>query len=104
VNWIELSHNGIWGRAVWTLGYAVAQLRHCSISRKVAGSSPDYVIGFSIVIIISAALWTWDRFLDGADKLIIFIYRLSRILEASPPPWKPRGLSRLVQGLLYLFL
>ena len=26
VNWIELSHNGIWGRAVWTLGYAVAHL------------------------------------------------------------------------------
>ena len=79
-------------------------LRHCAISRKVAGSSPDYVIGFSIVVIIKAALWTWDRFLDGADKLIIFIYRLSRILEASPPPWKPRGLSRLVQGQLYLFL
>jgi len=27
------------------LGYAVAQLRHCDTSRKVAGSIPDVVIG-----------------------------------------------------------
>ena len=26
VDWIELAHNRIWGRAFWTLGYALAQL------------------------------------------------------------------------------
>jgi hypothetical protein len=35
-------------------------LRHCATRRKVVGSSPDEV-GFSIDLIILAALWPWSR-------------------------------------------
>ena len=33
--------------------------RHCSSSRKVAGSIPDGVIEIFIDIILPAALWPW---------------------------------------------
>jgi hypothetical protein len=43
---------GTWGRS-W--------LRHYATNRKVAGSIPDEVFGFLIDLILSAALWFWDR-------------------------------------------
>jgi hypothetical protein len=48
----------------WDMLYR-SWLRQFATNRKVAGSIPDDVIGFSIVLKISAALWPWNRLLGG---------------------------------------
>ena len=45
--------------------------------------------------------WGWRRPVRRADKLITFMCRLSWNLGASTS-WNPQGLSRPVEGLLYL--
>jgi hypothetical protein len=40
---------------------AISWLRHYATSRKIAGSIPDEGIGFSIYLILPAALWLWGR-------------------------------------------
>jgi hypothetical protein len=57
---------------------------------------------FFVDLIFPALLWPWgvSRPVVRADKLIVFICRLSRNLGASTY-WNPQGLSRTVHGLLY---
>ena len=89
---------------------------HCATSWKVAGSIPDGVIGIfhwhnpsgSTMALASTQPLTemstrnisWA--VKAADSLTTFVCRLSWNL-GSPTPRNPRGLSRLVMGLLYLF-
>jgi len=47
--------------------------------------------------------WGLRRPLRGADNLTTFMCRLSWNLSASTS-WNPQGLSRGVQGLLYILL
>jgi hypothetical protein len=46
--------------------------------------------------------WGWWRPVRRADNLATFMCRLSRILRASTS-WNPKGLSRPVMGVLYLY-
>jgi hypothetical protein len=65
-------------------------LRYCATSRKVAGSVPDYVVGFFIALILSAALWPWDRLLGGKGGRCLGLKNLAPsftdCLEPPPPP------------------
>jgi hypothetical protein len=93
-------------------------LRHCAITRKVAGSIPDGIIGIfhrynpfgrtmalgstQPLTEISTTNISWGKG-DRCLGLTTFMCRLSWNLEA----WtsgNPNGLFRPVQGLLYLYL
>ena len=80
-------------------------LRHCAISRKIAGSIPDYVIGIfhwrnpSGRII---ALGLTQLLTEKITRNISLLCRLSWNLGASIS-CKPQGLSRPVMGLLYFY-
>jgi hypothetical protein len=94
-------------------------LRHCATSRKVADLIPDGAIGIFhwhnpsgrtmalgmthplTQISIRNISWGLRRPVLGADNLTIFMCRLSWNLGASTS-WNPQGMSRPVQGLLYL--
>ena len=89
-------------------------LRHCATSRKVAGSIPDGVIGIfhwynpsgrtmalgsTQPLTEMSTMWPVCR----ADNLTTCMCWLSWNLGASTS-WNPRGLSRPVMGLLYLYI
>jgi len=95
-------------------------LRHCSITRKVAGSISDGVIAIFIDIALPAELWHWDglsasnrneyqEYLQGGKGgRCVGLTTLPpssadclEILGASTS-WKPQGLYRPVLGLFYL--
>jgi hypothetical protein len=91
-------------------------LRHCATNRKVAGSIPDGVIGIfhwhnpfdrtmtlgstQPLTEMSTRNISWP--LPRADNLTTFKGQLSRNLGTSTS-WNPKGLSRPVMGLLYLY-
>jgi hypothetical protein len=96
-----------------------SRLRHCSTSRKVAGSIHDGVgifhwhnpFGCTMALGSTQPLtemstrrisWGVKAAGDMADNLTTFMCRLSRNLGASTS-WNPKGLSRPLMGLLYLF-
>ena len=88
--------------------------RHCATSRKVAGSSSDFVIGIFHWHNPSGRTMALEStqpptemstrnisWVITADNLTTFMCRLSWNLRASTS-WNPQGLSRPVKGLLYL--
>jgi len=88
-------------------------LRHCTKSRKVAGSNSDGVTGFFIVIIFQVALWSWGKiriFPGGKSDRYVGLTTLTpscadcREIWDPPTSWEPHALSRAAQGLLYLYL
>jgi hypothetical protein len=97
-------------------------LRHCATSRKVAGSIPDGVIGIFLghnpsgrtmalgstqpLTQVSTRDISWGGKRGrcvGLTTFVIFKRRLSRNLGAWIS-WNPKGLSRLVMGLLHFYL
>ena len=94
-------------------------LRHCATSRQVKGLIHHGVIGIfhwynpsGLTVALGlthpltemstrAVSWVYSRPVPRADKVTTFLRRLSWNLGASTF-WNPQGLSRPVQGLLYL--
>jgi len=75
---------------------------------------PMVSLEFFIDIILRAALWPWvdlasnrneyqEYFLRGKGGLCLGLATLISSCAASLEIWKPHGLSRVVQGLLYLY-
>ena len=99
-------------------GNAVAQSRHCAASKKVAGSITYRFTGDTI---LPAALWSWPtqplreistrniscggemRSVLKAVNLTTFLCWVSWHLGASNS-WHLQGLSRTVQGLIYILI
>jgi hypothetical protein len=88
-------------------------LRHCATSRKVAGSIQDSFIGIfhwhnpsgrTMALGLTQHITEMSTRLSmlRGDNLITFMWRLPWNLGASTS-WNPQGLSRGVQGLLYLY-
>jgi hypothetical protein len=95
--------------------------RHCATSREVAGSIPDGDIGIyhwhnpsgrTMFLGSTQPLtqmstrdicWAYMRPVRRADNLTTFTCQMSRNVGASTS-WNTQGLSRLVQGLLYIHL
>jgi len=75
--------------------------RHCVTSKKVTGLVPDDVIGFFIVLILSAALWSWDRLLGGQGVRCLRLTTLPLSCTDCLESWKlhPPGNLQACPGL-----
>jgi hypothetical protein len=96
-------------------------LRHCATNQKVAGSIPcGFTENFHWYNPSSRTMalgstrpqtemstrnisWGWRRLVHGADDSTTLMCRMSWNLWVSTS-WHPQSLSRLVMGLLYLYL
>ena len=88
-------------------------LRRCATSRQVAGSIPNSVSGFFIVVILQVAICSWGQIrifpgckcgrYVGLTNLSPSCADCHEIWEP-PTSWNPHALSRPVQGFLYLYL
>ena len=97
----------MWTGLNWfTIGFGVKVFAHwdtrwCSWLRKVAGSIPDDVIRFFIVLILSAALWSWDRLLGGKGGRCLGLTTLAHSFTDCLESWKlhPHGNLEVCPGL-----
>ena len=76
-------------------------LRHCATTRKVAGLIPVDIIGFFTFLMLSVALWPWDRLLGGNGGRCLGLTTLPPSFTDCLESWKlhPAGTLKACPGL-----